>query len=620
MNTPNNPYSTGGKSSSWFRTSDGRNYAYVFLIVCSLFLLWGVCNGMIDVLNKHFQDSLSLTKAESAWVQFANYMGYFLMAIPAGLLAVRFGYKGAIIIGLSLIGLGALWFIPATYIGSYWAFLLGLFILAAGLPCLETVCNPYTTVLGPPESGAARINLAQSTNGVGWMIGPVLAGYFVLSASGEPVTTNTDLWKPYLIIAAMVLVILLIFVVSKVPDLHNVEESKVEIGGGKVVVKPLWKRWHFVLAVGAQFAYVAAQTGIFSFFINYVATDTPALSQRQAGELQSYANGLHTVLRVPVTPMTYPAAMFTAGDITNLSAFITKLQNDSDPRTRPISDFIWSQFSTNRAFLASSAFAAAADQAHAPASIKMSAAELDQEVRQQKTDLLVKGLNQIVLTNSLFAAVRSSGLVLPEAQRKLIESNSSGEHLARANREFLEDIYPANFIVRSPYLNAPLFRVTDRGGALLLSFGGFLLFLIGRITGSFALRVFRADRMLALYSAANILMMMLTMNAWGWWSVAGLFMSFFFMSIGYPTIFSLGIHGLGEKTKIGSSFIVQAIVGGAIMPFFMGWLADNWGMRIGFFMPLLCFIYIAFYGAAWRKLEARDAKVDEPANEMPAAA
>jgi FHS family L-fucose permease-like MFS transporter len=132
------------------------------------------------------------------------------------------------------------------------------------------------------------------------------------------------------------------------------------------------------------------------------------------------------------------------------------------------------------------------------------------------------------------------------------------------------------------------------------------LFLIGRITGSFALRVFAADRMLAIYSAANILMMILTMNAWGWLSVAGLFLSFFFMSITYPTIFSLGIHGLGEKTKIGSSFIVQSIVGGALMPFVMGWLADNWGMRIGFLMPLLCFIFIAFYGALWRKLEARD--------------
>lgn len=609
MSTTTNPNPSSPKSTSWFRMPDGTNYAYVFLIVCSLFLLWGVCNGMIDVLNKHFQDSLQLSKAQSAWVQFANYMGYFFMAIPAGLLAVRFGYKGAIIIGLTLIALGALWFIPATHIGTYWAFLLGLFLLAAGLPCLETVANPYTTVLGPPGSGAARINLAQSTNGIGWMIGPVLGGYFVLSATGEPVTTNADLWKPYLIIAAMVLVILFVFAVSKVPDLHNVEESKVETGG-RVSVKPLWKRWHFVLAVAAQFFYVAAQTGIFSFFINYVATDTPALTQHQANSLQSYANGLHTVFRIiPPTRMTYPAALFTANDFTNLPALVAKLRNDQDPRTQPVSEFIWNQFSTNRAFLAAASFAADADEAQAPSSIKASAAELDQQVEQQKQTILINGLNQILQTNSLFDTVRASGIVLSETQRKWVESHPAGEQLARANRRFLEDTYSSSLIPRSPYLSSPLFRITDRGASLLLSFGGFLLFLIGRITGSFALRVFAADRMLALYSAANILMMILTMNAWGWLSVAGLFLSFFFMSITYPTIFSLGIHGLGEKTKIGSSFIVQAIVGGALMPFFMGWLADNWGMRIGFLMPLLCFIFITFYGTVWRKLEARDLNV-----------
>jgi fucose permease len=607
MSTATNSNQATAKSTSWFRMPDGTNYAYVFLIVCSLFLLWGVCNGMIDVLNKHFQDSLQLTKAESAWVQFANYMGYFFMAIPAGLLAVRFGYKGAIIIGLSLIALGALWFIPATHIGTYWAFLLGLFLLAAGLPCLETVANPYATVLGPPGSGAARINLAQSTNGVGWMIGPVLGGYFVLSATGEPITTDTDLWKPYLIIAAMVLVILFVFAASRVPDLHNIEESKVEIGEGKVIVKPLWKRWHFILAVAAQFFYVAAQTGIFSFFINYVATDTPALTQRQANHLQRYANGLHSVFRIiPPTQMTYPAALFSVNDITNLSAFVAKLRNDQDRRTQPVSEFIWNRFSTNRAFLAASSFAAGADEIHAPSSIKASAAELDQQAEQQKRTILINGLNQILQTNLLFAAVRASGVVQPDAQRELVESHPSGEQLARANRQFLEDTYSSSFIARSPSLSSPLFRITDRGASLLLSFGGFLLFLIGRITGSFALRVFAADRMLAIYSAANILMMILTMNAWGWLSVAGLFLSFFFMSITYPTIFSLGIHGLGEKTKIGSSFIVQSIVGGALMPFVMGWLADNWGMRIGFLMPLLCFIFIAFYGALWRKLEARD--------------
>jgi fucose permease len=525
---------------------------------------------MIDVLNKHFQDSLHITKAESAFVQFANYMGYFFMAIPSGLLAIRFGYKGAIIIGLALVAMGSFWFIPAVHIGTYWSFLLGLFILAAGLTCLETVANPYTTVLGPPGSGPARINLAQSANGIGWMIGPVLGGFFVLSATGEPITSSADLYKPYLIVAVIVAVIAFIFIVSKIPDLHNIEESKVESAGGKVSVKPLWKRRHFVLAVAAQFFYVAAQTGVFSFFVNYVDSETPVLSQAGANRLQAYGDGLHTVFRIPATQMTYPAAMFSGGDIKDLSGFTAKLQNDSDSKSQPVSKFIWSQISSSEDYTSAT-------------------------IDQQKKAVVVKILNQILQADSLFKF------------RSQTDTTATGEQLVRLNRKFLEDTYPPELIARSPNLDSPQFKITDRGAGTLLSFGGFALFLLGRITGSLALRAFKPHLMLALYSVANVVMMVLTMNAWGWWSVFGLFMSFFFMSITYPTIFSLGIHGLGEKTKIGSSFIVQAIVGGAIMPLWMGWLADHYGMRIGFLMPLLCFIFIAGYGLFWEKLEAKDA-------------
>ena len=130
-----------------FRARDGRSLAVTFALVTSLFILWGFCNGMIDILNKHFQDSLHISKFESGFVQFANYIAYFLMAIPAGLIAKRFGYKGGILVGLLLIATGAFWFIPATRIGAYWAFLTGLFIIAAGMTCLETIANPYATVL-----------------------------------------------------------------------------------------------------------------------------------------------------------------------------------------------------------------------------------------------------------------------------------------------------------------------------------------------------------------------------------------------------------------------------------------------------------------------------------------
>ena len=183
MITPTNPSQASSKGASLFRLPDGRNLFVTFALVTSLFLLWGFCNGMIDILNKQFQVSLHINKEQSGLVQFANYLAYFLMAIPAGLIARKLGYKGGILVGLVLIASGAFWFIHAVSIGTYSAFLLGLFVIAAGMTCLETIANPYTTVLGPPESGATRINIAQTFNGVGWILGPIVGGRFCVSAA-----------------------------------------------------------------------------------------------------------------------------------------------------------------------------------------------------------------------------------------------------------------------------------------------------------------------------------------------------------------------------------------------------------------------------------------------------
>ncbi|HXS69625.1 MAG TPA: MFS transporter, partial [Candidatus Polarisedimenticolia bacterium] len=162
------------RKKSLFELPDGRTVAFTFFLVSSLFLIWGFCNGMIDTMDKHFQDQLNLTKAQSAWVQFAHYMGYAIMALPAGFLTRKLGYKGGIVFGLLLVALGGLWFMPATKIAAFWAFLMGVCMIAMGLTVLETVANPYTTVLGPKEYGATRINLAQSFNGVGWIFGPIV--------------------------------------------------------------------------------------------------------------------------------------------------------------------------------------------------------------------------------------------------------------------------------------------------------------------------------------------------------------------------------------------------------------------------------------------------------------
>src|SRR3954454_17960234 len=198
--------STDAGNGGLFRTSDGKNFAVTFTLITSLFLLWGFCNGMIDILNKHFQDTLRITKEQSGLVQAANYLAYFLMAVPAGFIAKKFGYKGGILVGLSLIAAGAFWFIPAVKIGTYSAFLLGLFVIAAGMTCLETIANPYATVLGAPEAGPTRINIAQTLNGAGWILGPIVGGYFVFSGKAGA-NSNAGLSTPYMGIGIFVLLL-----------------------------------------------------------------------------------------------------------------------------------------------------------------------------------------------------------------------------------------------------------------------------------------------------------------------------------------------------------------------------------------------------------------------------
>src|SRR5260370_1367136 len=180
------------EKSGLFIGDNGKNLVFTFALVSSLFLLWGLCNGMIDVMDKHFQEELSLTKSQSAWVQFAHYLGYFLMSMPAGWLAIKLGYKGGIIAGLLMVAAGGFWFIPATHIAAFWAFLLGVCIIASGLTFLETVSNPYTTVLGDPRYAATRINLAQSCNGIGWIFGPIVGGTFFYSKNAAVVSTGSQ--------------------------------------------------------------------------------------------------------------------------------------------------------------------------------------------------------------------------------------------------------------------------------------------------------------------------------------------------------------------------------------------------------------------------------------------
>jgi len=425
-----------------FKSEDGTNYVFTFGLVSTLFLLWGLCNGMIDVMDKHFQDYLHLTKAQSAWVQFAHYLGYFLMALPASWLAKKLGYKGGIISGLMLVSIGGFWFIPATYISTFWAFLLGVCLIAMGLTVLETVANPYTTVLGDKKYSAARINFAQSFNGIGWIFGPIIGGMFFYSSEGVE-AAQAQLYIPYLAVAIIVLIMAVLFYFSNIPDLNTEDEYKLDANSNESSKKSIWSHSHFSGAVAAQFFYVAAQAGIFSFFINYIVEEIPSISQSLA-------------------------------------------------------------------------------------------------------------------SNWLFSG------------RTILKEGS--------------------------------YFINETGATFFLGTIGFPLFLLGRVTGTAFLRKISAHKLLGLYALLNVFVCLLVVFKIGWISVAAVFISFYFMSIMFPTIFALGIHGLGVQAKKASGFIVMAIMGGAIMPKLMGYLGDTYNMSISFLMPMCCFVFIALYGFNWQKL------------------
>ena len=255
-----------------------------FILVTSLFFLWGFAHSLLDVLNKHFQDILGITKARSGWVQASLYGGYAVMAVPAGLIMNRFGYKKGIIFGLLTYATGAFLFMPAAHIQTFEFTLLCLFVIACGLTCLETAANPFSTVLGPKETSEQRLNLSQSFNGLGWIVGPAIGGLLILGGDGNDPNKFASMTLPYMIIGTLVLLVAIMFMFTRVPDIH---EGEYDAHGDKGKYRELLKYPHFTYAVIAQFLYVAAQTGINSFFINYVTETMPGFSNEKAAYLLS---------------------------------------------------------------------------------------------------------------------------------------------------------------------------------------------------------------------------------------------------------------------------------------------------------------------------------------------
>ena len=401
---------------SIFSSPSGQSYLFPFILVTSLFLMWGMAHGLLDVLNKHFQVAFTMSKAQSGLVQFSTYIAYALISIPAGLFMKKYGYKKGILFGLILYAIGAFGFVPAAMLHSSSPFLVALFVVACGLCMLETAANPYSTVLGPKDSAAQRINLSQSFNGLGWVLGPFIGGQLILGAAEGDTMALT---KPYLILGSCVLVIAVLFFFTKLPNIVEADEHPADAGDTAAVAKPMWEHKHFLLAVIAQFLYVAAQTGIFSFFINYVM---------------------------------------------ELDHAITKVQ-----------------------------------------------------------------------------------------------------------------------------------------ASKFLAFGGMLLFMIGRLSGSFIMSKFKPNKILAVYSLFCSIAMVLVIMQMGRLSLYALYATFFFMSIMFPTIFALGVSKMGAYTKRAASFIIMGVAGGAFAPMLMGYVGEQ-TMAIGFFIPLACFLYILFYGLKGYKM------------------
>ncbi len=437
-------------SKSLFKTQSGKNYLFPFVLITSLFFLWGFAHSLLDILNKHFQNALDLSKAQSGLVQASAYGAYFIMALPAGYIARKYGYKKGVLFGLLFFIVGCFWFVPAVGIDKFWAFLLGLLIIFSGLTFLETVANPYTTVLGDPKYAASRINLAQTFNALGWIAGPLVGSLFIfkntstdsplvsfgktlkviftgiaessaqVATEGGKIVDNSALIIPYVSLGVVVVLVAVMFFLAKMPEVNPETEAhptglnETSEDKPKIIHRPLIRQQHFVMAVVAQFLYVAAQTGIGSFFVNYtVETKNLGIGEMQAG--------------------------------------------------------------------------------------------------------------------------------------------------------------------------------------FLLGLGGMGLFATGRFLGSFLMRYVKPEALLGSFALINTFLMLVTANRHDNLGIIALILSYLFMSIMFPSIFALGIKGLGPQTKTAASVMVMTIVGGAICPSLMGLIGEH-NMNVGFIIPMICFAYIAVFG------------------------
>jgi FHS family L-fucose permease-like MFS transporter len=413
-------------------------YLLPLVLITSLFFLWAIGVNLNDVLIPHFKKIFRLSDFQSSLIQTAFFGGYFLAALPAGWLMSRTGYKRGILVGLLLCACGALLFIPAASASVYVYFLVALFVMACGQSFLEVAANPYVTVLGPPESAARRLNLAQSFNGVGALLTPVLGAAFILTAnevSAAQLSAMTPeqlqafrlaeahtVKAPYFAIAGIFLVVALLIYFTNLPEIKEAGEAEDSLKPEKGIPGALA---HPQLLKGtiAQFFYVGAQVGVASFVIRFAQHLQPGLPAKSAANYLKF-------------------------------------------------------------------------------------------------------------------------------------------HL--------------------------------------------LGFVIGRFLGSAIMKRVAAPKLLSLFAAGSLVcaaIAILTSNAVSIWAVV---LIGFFHSIMFPTIFALGIHNLGSYTKLGSSFLVMAIIGGAVFPAIMGYISDASSIQRAFVVPLICYAYVLYFGLQGYKSSNED--------------
>lgn len=244
-----------------------KRYLLPFILITTLFFLWGFARAILDVLNKHFQDELHISLTQSSLIQVTTYLGYFIMAIPAGMFINRFGYRRGVVFGLVLFGLGALSFIPGMQAGTFNAFLVSLFVIGCGLVFLETAANPYATELGPEATASSRLNLSQTFNGMGCFMATFIVGQYLFRTDG----TSGDVSVPYMVMGIIVLAVAVIFSFVDLPEIQQ-QPSPDDISSQPLAtrLKSLFRHRSFVFGLIALLAYEVAEISINSYFVNFV--------------------------------------------------------------------------------------------------------------------------------------------------------------------------------------------------------------------------------------------------------------------------------------------------------------------------------------------------------------